>query len=259
MEKSKNEILRQLGNPVLPEPLENFYRVRRNCLLGSSIISLVLYLVFTSAGDHQNLELQLPFIKLENISLGNLFTPLLLLQGYLCAHFTILAIMHFMEIRIRITGTFKPYWHVSESGAQDGNPHTPKETSRFSSLYNWWAYQASDAFDFEGNEARIKRIDEGMQEFYNKHKDELNFANCHTALKDIRKDTSEALKYSLAIHEMLTKDAPTILPRLERFYRWAHEYRKLQLFDLFVVEILLPITLAAISAFFIFNLKYRFF
>jgi hypothetical protein len=258
MEKSKDEILRQLGNPILLEPSENFYRVRRNCLVGSSIISLVLYLVFTSASDHKGLELQLPFIKLENIPLDSLFTPLLLLQGYLCIHFAILSIMHFMEIRIHITGTFKPYGYVSESGVQDGNPYTPKETSRFSSLYNWWTDQASNAFDFDGNEARIKRMDEGMQEFYNRHKDELNFANCHSALKDIRKDSSEALNHSRTIHEMLTKYAPTILPRLERFYRWAHEYRKIQLFDLFLIEILLPIALAAVSTFFIFNLKYHF-
>ncbi len=248
MKKRDEEILRELGNPVLPEPSENFYRVRRNCLIGSSIILLVLYLIFTTSVGHGTLRVELPIISLSDVYLADIYIPLLFLQFYLLAHFAVLAIIYFMETRLRITGTFKPYRYVADSGIQDGRPHTPKEISRFSNLYNWWSYKAATTCKFEEQELIFQRIEAGILEFQEKNKNDPNILQCINSLQEIRKLAQAANRDARELLDIIKESSPTILPRLTRFDNWVKEYEKIQLFNLILIELLLPFFLGGLSS-----------
>lgn len=123
------EIEKVLGEPVFEDFSENTFRIRRNLLVTSGI---AIFLIF----NHITIQKADFFgVTLEKLTTDSIYQALILIVGYNWVHFLANAREHYLQWKIRRTGTKLSHITAGTFASELGDYSSdPKQ----STLYHWW-------------------------------------------------------------------------------------------------------------------------
>jgi hypothetical protein len=237
---TREEISKVLGEPVGFDISETAAKLRRNLILVSMVV-LVLILGEIEAGS----DFSVLGIKLTGVTPFKLMVGLSIVLVYTLAHF----IWHCYELYstwvVRVTGTKLAFVTGAKLGATGADyPDDPKQ----STLYAWWIQEAKSMSAYSD---LVNRVDESIQEF-SVHVDQLEkrdmtSAGSVTASIQGMKHTLEQVRGALRSTESVITN--TRIPEsLARFDRRFSLLLKSQSLRALVVEVGLPILLSLAAA-----------
>ena len=131
------EIKQKLGEPIIPDFSESGHRVRRNLLFFS-----VIGLVFIIAGNIKGGNISFAGLTFINLSYVQIKAILITVLYYHIFHFFMIAVEHYLKIKLRLTGVkeMMPLYHGSNQSFRSGYMDYPTDPQQ-STLYSWWLEQ----------------------------------------------------------------------------------------------------------------------
>lgn len=237
---TREEISKVLGEPVGFDISETAAKLRRNLILVSMVV-LVLILGEIEAGS----DFSILGIKLTGVTPFKLMVGLSIVLVYTLAHFIWYCYELYSAWAIRITGTKLAFVTGARLGATGADyPDDPKQ----STLYTWWIQEARSMTAYSD---LISRVDKSIQEFSvyvdQLAKRDMTSAGSVTAsIQDMRK-TIEQVRGALSSSESVVTNTriPESLARFERRFRLLLQSQNLRVL---VVEVGLPILLSLAAA-----------
>lgn len=233
---ARDEISKVLGEPVGFDISEVAAKLRRNLILVSMVV-LVLILGEIEAGK----DFSVLGIKLTGVTPFKLMVGLSIVLMYTLVHFMWYCYELYSEWVVRVTGTRLGFVTSGKYGAVGADyPDDPKQ----STLYTWWVQEAKSMGAYSD---LVNRVDTSIQDF-SAHIDQLGnrdmtTAGSVTASIQGMKNTLEQLRGALSSTESVITN--TRIPEsLSRFDRRFSLLLKSQNLRTLVVEVALPILLS---------------
>jgi hypothetical protein len=206
---TREEIAKVLGEPVGFDISETAAKLRRNLMLVSMLV-MVLIVGEISAGS----DFSIFGVKLVGVTPSKLMVGLSIVLAYTLLHFLWYCYELYSEWSIRITGTKLAFVTGAKLGATGADyPDNPRQ----STLYSWWLQEARSMKAYED---LLSRVDESIRRF-DSHTEQLqriDMTAAGTVSQSIQgmKNTLEQVRSSLASTENTITN--TRIPEsLERF------------------------------------------
>ena len=151
---TREEIAKVLGEPVGFDISETAAKLRRNLILVSMVV-LVLIVGEIEAGS----DFSILGVKLTGVTPFKLMVGLSIVLAYTLIHFIWYCYELYSEWSVRVTGTKLAFVTGAKFGATGADyPDDPKQ----STLYTWWIQEARSMTAYSD---LLKRVDESVQQF----------------------------------------------------------------------------------------------
>jgi hypothetical protein len=233
---TREEIAKVLGEPVGFDISETAAKLRRNLMLVSMLI-IVLIVGEISAGN----DFSIFGVKLVGVTPSKLMVGLSIVLAYTFLHFLWYCYEFYSEWSIRITGTKLTFVTGAKLGATGADyPDNPKQ----STLYTWWLQESRS---MKAYEELLSRVNESILRF-DSHIEQLQQVDrtpggsVSQSIQGV-KNTLEQIKNSLESTESIITN--TRIPEsLERFDNRFRLLLKSQNMRLAFVEIGVPVVLS---------------
>ncbi|MBI6895648.1 hypothetical protein JET64_02375 [Pseudomonas putida] len=240
---TREEISKVLGEPVGFDISEMAAKLRRNLIL-VSVVVLVLILGEIEAGS----DFSILGIKLTGVTPFKLMVGLAIVLAYTFAHFIWYCYELYSAWAIRLTGTKLLFVTGAKLGATGADyPDDPKQ----STLYTWWAQEAKSMAAYSD---LVSRVDESIRKF-SVHVEQLELRDMTRAgsvSSSIQgmKHTLEQVRGAFASTESVITNTriPESLSRFDRRFRLLLKSQNLRVV---VVEAVLPIILSLAAAYYL--------
>jgi hypothetical protein len=241
--QTQEEISKVLGAPVGFDISETASKLRRNLLL-VSVVVIILILGEIQPGA----DVSIFGVKLIGVTPFKLMVGLSVLLGYNLIHYLWYCYELYSEWAVRITGTRLAFVTGGKYGSVGADyPDDPKQ----STLYTWWHQQARAMTAYSH---LLERVDESIREF-SARTDELQEVDrtaAGTVTMSIQgmKNTLEEVRQSLASVESVISDArvPESLRRFDSRFKLLLKSQNLRIVW---VEVGMPVILSVIAAFYL--------
>ena len=240
---SKEELEKTLGAPIGFGISDTAMKLRRNLLL-TSVVVIILVLGEIQAGA----DFSLLGVKLTGVTPFKLMVGLAVMLGYNLVHFAWYCYEFYSEWAIRITGT-KLGFVTGAKWASEGAdyPDDPKQ----SSLYTWWLQEARSMGSYRD---LLVKVEDGLKSL-NGHIDELQRKDMSTAGSVSRsiqevKSSLDQIKRSVESSEgvILSTRIPVSLERFDNRFRLLLNSQNIRIV---LIEIGLPLAVSASSVVFL--------
>ena len=233
---TREEIAKVLGEPVGFDISETAAKLRRNLML-ISILVMVLIVGEISAGN----DFSIFGVKLVGVTPSKLMVGLSIVLAYTLLHFLWYCYEHYSEWSIRITGTKLAFVTGAKLGATGADyPDNPRQ----STLYSWWLQESRS---MKAYDELLSRVDESIRRFesHTERLQQIDMTAAGTVSQSIQgmKNTLEQVRSSLASTESTITN--TRIPEsLERFDKRFRLLLKSQNMRSAFVEIGVPVVLS---------------
>ena len=247
---TREEVAKVLGEPVGFDISETASKLRRNLLLVSMLV-MVLILGQIEAGT----DFSIFGVKLTGVTPFKLMVGLSIILAYTFFHFAWCCYEMYSEWSIRITGTKLTFITGARYGAVGADyPDNPKQ----STLYTWWIQEARS---MQAYSDLLNRVDESISQF-SSHVEQLqqrDMTMAGSVSQSIQgmKHTLEQVKQALASTEAVVMNTriPESLARFDKRFRLLLKSQNMRTV---IVEIGIPVLLSLAAAgclfrFFIFH------
>lgn len=240
---AKDEIAKVLGSPVGFDISETASKLRRNLLL-VSVVVMILILGEVQPGP----EVSVFGIKLTGLTSIKIMFGLSVLLAYNLVHYLWYCYELYSEWAVRITGTRLAFVTGGKYGQLGADyPDDPKQ----STLYTWWLQQSNSIIAYSN---LLQRVDASIQDF-SEHTEQLqarDMTSAGTVSSSIRgmKDALEQARHNLACTEAILTNVrvPESLKRFDNRFKMLLKSQNLRLV---LVEVGMPVGLALIAAFYL--------
>lgn len=237
---TREEIAKVLGEPVGFDISEAASKLRRNLLL-VSILVMVLILGQIEAGS----DFSLFGVKLTGVTPFKLMVGLSIILAYTFFHFVWYCYEIYSEWSLRITGTKLIFITGARLGATGADyPDDPKQ----STLYTWWMQETRSMRAYS---ELLSRVDESISQF-SSHVEQLqqrDMTMAGSVSQSIQgmKNTLEQIRHSLASTEAIVTNTriPESLARFDRRFRLLLKSQNMRTV---IVEIGIPVLLSMAAA-----------
>lgn len=227
-----------LGTPVYCSLPDEVLRIRRNLML-ISIVSIFL----TLGGLQLQPESSILGLRLSGLTTMLAKNGLLVVTGYLLAHFVWASIESFLEWRLRITGTRVAFVTTARLASESADyPNDPRQ----STLYNWWKEEVGKVGSIgekaQQIEADLRSWETRISESIRDEHTSLNIAN---ACRSIGNAQEEIVKLNRSIEGMQKiLESQRVPASLRRFDQWFALFLRSQNLRWLIIDVGAPITLA---------------
>lgn len=241
-QKKIDALQKSMGEPVGFDISESAAKIKRNLILVSLV---VLVLVFGGVEASPNVSIF--GVSLSGVTSTKLMVGLSVVLFYSLVHYLWYCYELYSEWSIRLTGA-KLGFVTSGVFSSEGMdyPSDPKQ----STLYNWWLQQSRSMVDYKEVASKVdeqvSQINSRIDDIIKNENPSSNGAMAHQAIV-LLKSTMEQINSSIASTESVLTQA-RIPVSLARFDRRFGLLLKSQNMRIFLIEIALPIALAAFSA-----------
>jgi hypothetical protein len=233
---TREEIAKVLGEPVGFDISETAAKLRRNLLLVSMLV-MVLIIGQIEAGS----DFSVFGVKLTGVTPFKLMVGLSIVLGYTFIHFVWCCYEAYSEWCIRITGTKLSFVTGAKLGATGADyPDNPKQ----STLYTWWMQEAHSMTAYSD---LLSRVDEGILDF-SSHVEQLekrDMTSAGSVSQSIQRmdNTLQQVRHSLSSTESVITNTriPESLARFDRRFRLL---LKAQNMRISIIEVGIPVFLS---------------
>jgi hypothetical protein len=242
---TREEIAKVLGEPVGFDISETAAKLRRNLLLVSMLV-MVLIVGQIEAGSNFSVF----GVKLTGVTPFKLMVGLSIVLVYTFFHFVWCCYDIYSEWSIRVTGTKLSFVTGAKLGATGADyPDNPKQ----STLYTWWMQEARSMTAYSD---LLDRVNESIHEF-SSHVEDLqkrDMTSAGSVSQSIQRmnNTLEQVRHSLASTESVITN--TRIPEsLARFDRRFSLLLKSQNMRAAIIEVGIPLFLSLAAAGYLFR------
>ncbi len=237
-EKSLDAVRKALGEPFASEFSDKVWKIRSH-LVVASVISLFVGL----AGLRIEPGSTVFGLRFAGLTDETVRSGLFWITVYLTVHFVWSSFDHFLEWRLRATGTKLSFVTTGKFASQHGDyPNDPRQ----STLYSWWSVEAGKIGNLAG---RATAIDQELHDWEARiraqvcdtHPNCMNITNAAVSVAGVREKVIELTRAVENASKAL--EAARIPVSLDRFDRWFKLLLRSQGARWLIVEFLLPIAL----------------
>ncbi|WP_223513463.1 hypothetical protein [Pseudomonas sp. GL-R-26] len=236
---TQNELEKALGEPVGFDISDVASKIRRNLLLASMVV-----LVLILGGIEPSSEVSIFGVALKGVTSFKLMVGLALVLCYNLCHYLWYCYELYSEWSVRVTGTKLAFVTGAKLGATGADyPDDPKQ----STLYTWWLQEARSMTAYSDLLRRVEKSIEGLNGHV-EHLEKVDGTVGGTVSRSIQEVSSslQQIKHSLASTEDVI--ANTRIPfSLERFDKRFELLLKSQNARVLLIEVALPIALSLVS------------
>lgn len=233
---------KSMGEPIGFDISEAAAKIKRNLILISSV---VLVLIF--GGVEAAPGVSIFGVSLTGVTSTKLMIGLSIVLLYSLSHYLWYCYELYSEWAIRLTGAKLGFVTSGAFGADGMDyPSDPKQ----STLYNWWCHQSQGLMDYKSVigkiDDQVAEINLRIDEIFKMENQGSNGAMASQSIMQL-KGILDQVKSSMVVTESVLTHAriPVSLARFDRRFGLLLKSQNLRVF---LVEITLPISLAAFSA-----------